>query len=85
MLGITHLRTSSYHPASCGMAERLHRQAKAAIKWHDTCKAVEIVPIVLLGIRTAIKEDLDAAAAEMIYGTGMRLPAEFFLQSASQS
>ncbi|KZC05854.1 hypothetical protein WN55_06851 [Dufourea novaeangliae] len=29
----------------------------------------------------AIKEDLNATAAEMVYGTGIRLPAEFFLPS----
>ena len=35
-LGITHLRTTAYHPESNGMVERLHRQLKAAIKCHDT-------------------------------------------------
>jgi hypothetical protein len=38
-----------------------------------------------LGIRTAMKEDLNATAAEIIYGTGMRLPAEFFLPTKSQT
>ena len=61
------------------MAERLHRQLKAAIKCHDTSNWVEVLPIVLLGIRSAIKEDLNATAAEMIYGAGIRLLAEFFL------
>jgi hypothetical protein len=37
------------------------------------------------GIRTAIKEDLNAIAAELIYGTGIRLPAEFFLPATSQT
>ena len=79
LFGINHLRTTAYHPASNGMVERLHRQLKAAIKCHDTSNWVEILPIVLLGIRTAIKEDLNATAAEMIYGTGIRLPTEFFV------
>ena len=80
LLGVKHLRTTAYHPASDGMVERLHRQLKAAIKCYDTGNWVEILPIVLLGIRTAIKEDLNATAAEMIYGTGIiRLPVEFFL------
>lgn len=35
--------------------------------------------IVLLGIQTAIKENLSATAAEIVYGTGIRLPTEFFL------
>lgn len=60
MLGVKHLRTTAYHPASIGMVERRHRQLKAAIKYHDTCNWVGILPIVLLGIRTAIMEDLNA-------------------------
>ena len=31
MLGIKHLRTTAYHPASNGIVERYHRQLKAAI------------------------------------------------------
>ena len=79
LLGIKHLRTTAYHPASNGMVKRLHRQLKAAIKCHDLSNSVEILPIVSLGIRTAFKEDLNATAAEMVYGTGIRLPAEFFV------
>ena len=79
MLGIKHLRTTAYHPASNGVVERFHRQLKAAIKCHNSSNWVESLPIVLLGIRTAIKEDLSATAAEMIYSTGIRLPAEFFV------
>lgn len=36
LLGVTHLRTTAYHPASNGMVERFHRQLKAAIKCHIT-------------------------------------------------
>ena len=79
MLGIKHLRTTAYHPACNGMVERLHRQLKAAIKCHNSSYWIKSLPIVILGIRTAIKEDLNATAAEMIYGTGIRLPAEFFV------
>ena len=68
ILGIKHLRTTAYHLASNGMVERLHRHHKAAIKCHNSSTWVESLPIVLLGIRTAIKEDLSATAAEMIYG-----------------
>lgn len=78
LLGVKNLRATAYHPASNGMVERFHRQQKAAIKCHDTSNWV--LPIVLLGIRTAMKEDLNGMAAEMIYGTGIRFPAEFFLR-----
>jgi hypothetical protein len=85
LLGIKYLRTTVYHPASNGMVERLHCQLKAAIKCHNTSNWVAVLPIVLLGIRTAIKEDLNATAAELIYGTSIRLPAEFFLPATGQA
>ena len=37
--------------------------------------------IVLLGIRTAVKEDMSASTAEMVYGTTLRLPGEFVAPS----
>ena len=75
LLGSRRARTTAYHPQSNGMVERFHRQLKAALKaqpnptsWTDT------LPLVLLGIRTALKEDLSATAAETVYGTTLRLP-----------
>ncbi|XP_051156384.1 uncharacterized protein LOC127278627, partial [Leptopilina boulardi] len=85
LLGSQHLRTTSYHPQSNGMVERLHRQLKTAIRCHETDNWVSMLPIVLLGIRTAIKDDLKATTAEMIYGTNIRLPAEFFLSSKREA
>uniref|UniRef100_T1DNZ3 Putative secreted protein n=1 Tax=Anopheles aquasalis TaxID=42839 RepID=T1DNZ3_ANOAQ len=38
----------------------------------------EVLPIVLLGLRTAWKEDLEATTAELTYGSTLRLPGEFF-------
>jgi hypothetical protein len=38
-----------------------------------------------MGIRTAIKEDLKATAAELLYGTGIRLAAEFFLPTTGKT
>ena len=61
----------------------LYRQLKAAIECNNTSNWVEILPIVLLGIRTAIKEDLNAT--EMVYGTGIRLPTEFFVPAKQQA
>ncbi len=65
------------------MVERFHRQLKAALKaqpqptaWMDT------LPLILLGIRTALKEDI---SAEMVYGTTLRLPGEFFSPSPTNS
>ncbi|CAK9814075.1 Transposon Ty3-G Gag-Pol polyprotein [Anthophora plagiata] len=67
LLGIKHLRTTAYHPQANGLVERLHRQLKAAIKCHDNSNWIDILPIVLLGIRAALKEDLGTTAAELVY------------------
>ena len=34
--------------------------------------------MVLLGIRTAVKEDLHCTATELVYGTTLHVPGEFF-------
>uniref|UniRef100_A0A1X7UCZ7 Integrase catalytic domain-containing protein n=1 Tax=Amphimedon queenslandica TaxID=400682 RepID=A0A1X7UCZ7_AMPQE len=59
VLGSYCICTTAYHPFANGMVERLHRQLKAAIKClqspHDWLSGL---PGILLGIRTALKEDI---------------------------
>jgi hypothetical protein len=43
------------------------------------------LPLVLLGIPTAIKEVPNATAVEMTYGAGIRLPVEFFVATVRQA
>ena len=38
---------------------------------------IDHLPWALLGIRTTVKEDLRASAAEMVYGTTLTLPGQF--------
>ena len=79
--GIIRNRTTSYHPQLNGMVERFHRQLKAAIMSHESPNPWTItLPAVLLGVRSAVKERLGRSAAEMIYGTTVRLPGEFTKQ-----
>lgn len=77
LLGSQHLRTTAFHPAANGLVERMHRQLKTAIKCHATEKWTEVLPIVLLGMRSAWREDQQASAAELLYGETLRLPGEF--------
>ncbi len=72
-------RTTAYHPQTNGMVERFHRQLKAALKAHLNPEAwIDTLPLVLLGIRTAFKPDLNATVSELVYGTTLRLPGQFF-------
>ena len=74
-----HHTTSSYHQSANGMVERPHRQLKEALKSTDVPGDwVDNLPVVLLGIRSAVKEDLGCCAAELCYGTVLRIPGEFY-------
>ena len=83
VLGSTRIRTTAYHPSANGLVERFHRQLKAAIKCQShPDRWVDALPWVLLGIRSALKEDLQCTTAELVYGTTLRLPGEFIQPSA---
>ena len=72
-------RTTAYHPQANGLVERFHRHLKSALKARLTnSNWVEELPIVLLGIRTTLKDDLSCTSAEMVYGTTLRLPGDYF-------
>ena len=86
LLGSKRARTTAYHPQTNGMVERFHRQLKAALKAQPQPDSwMDALPLVLLGIRTALKEDISSTAAEMVYGTTLRLPGEFFTPSQISS
>lgn len=85
LIGSAHLRTTAYHPAANGMVERFHRQLKSAIVCHADDSWVDTLPLVLLGIRAAWKEDLGTTAAELVYGEPLRLPGEFLATSEKSS
>ena len=77
-LGYTLHHTTTYHPQANGMIERFHRNLKEALKarlrdndW------VLALPWVMLGIRTAPKEDLSCSATEMVFGSTLIVPGEF--------
>src|SRR6201990_3600003 len=86
LLGTSRIRTSAYHPSANGMVERFHRQLKASLAAHPRSERwTEALPFVLLGIRSAMKENLQCTSAELVYGSPLRLPGEFFDPSVSPS
>lgn len=78
LLGVHHIHATAYHPQSNGIIERFHRTLKASLMcaggrdWHDR------LPLVLLGLRSAYREDLKCSSAELVYGQALRIPGEFY-------
>lgn len=60
------------------MIERFHRTMKSAIMCVGSDRWSFKLPLILLGLRSAFKEDMRCSAAEMVYGQSVRLPGEFF-------
>ena len=86
LLGSHRTRTTSYHPAANGIVERFHRQLKAALKAQQHPNQwYEYLPIVLLGIRVTVKDDLGCTPAELVYGTTLALPSQMVAPSKSTS
>ncbi|XP_035209503.1 protein NYNRIN-like [Stegodyphus dumicola] len=83
MLGIRRIRTSPYHSSANGLKERLHRDLKAALKCRNGTRWTTSLPLVLLGLRFSFKQDLAGTSAELVYGTHLRLPSEFFQPSSA--
>ena len=78
-LGFTRIGTAAYHPMVNGLVKRFHRQLKASLKaTEDPSHWTERLPLMLLGIRTAVKADLGHSFSERVYGTTLCLPGEFF-------
>ena len=70
--------TTAYHAAANGMIERFHRPLKAALKCRlQTPSWTKQLPWVLLGLRTAPKEDIGASTAELVYGSPLTVPGAF--------
>jgi len=76
-LGIKHVTTTAYHPQANGMVERFHRQLKEALRARSggTCW-LEHLPWVLLGLRTAPKEEAGISSAEAALGSPLQLPGQ---------
>ena len=78
LLGSKLHHTTAYHPQANGLVERFHRHLKSTIRARlNTPNWLDELPWVLLGIRTAPKEDLHCSSAELVYGTPLTVPGDF--------
>ena len=77
-LGTRLHHTTAYHPQSNGLVERFHRHLKTALRTRLSSPSwTKDLPWVLLGIRTAPKEDLGCSSAELVYGQPLTVPGDF--------
>lgn len=72
-------RLTAFHPVANGMVERWHHFTKTAIRCHNNKEWADVLPTVLLGLHKRIKDDIGAIAAELVYGTTLRICGDFLL------
>lgn len=77
LLGFERKRTNAYNPQMNGMIERFHRTLKAVLMCNKNITWSKALPLILLGLRSAFKEDFNTTPAELLYGESIRLPSDF--------
>lgn len=79
LLGAKHIRTTTYHPCVNGLVERFHRTLKASLSTkHENNNWVDELPLILLSLRNILKDDLKCSPAELVFGTSLSLPGQYF-------
>ena len=74
---VNHITTTAYRPQANGMVERLHRQLKEALRARGAASTwIDHLPWVLLGIRTAPKDESGVLAAEATLGQQLVVPGQ---------
>ena len=86
VLRITRIQTTSFHSQSNGIIERFHRSWKSALGARMAgSDRFSQLSLVMLGLRTALKDDSRFSPAEAVYGTHLSLPDEFIKHSGVSS
>ena len=77
LLGTEQITTTAYNPKGNGMIERVHRRLKEALKALGDRDWLAGLPMILLGLRAAPREESGVSCAEMTFGRTLILPGEF--------
>ena len=77
-MGIEKWRTFPDNPKTNGLIENFLIPLKAVIMTHKTLSWTEVLLTILLDFNCAFKKDIDATPAELVYGTTLRLPGDFY-------
>jgi cleavage and polyadenylation specificity factor subunit 1 len=81
MYGIDLSPTTAFYPAANGLVERMHRSLKTAVMCRAQEHWIDALPLALPGMQTALKADLQASVAELVYGEPLRIPCELLAAS----
>ncbi|GFQ80573.1 reverse transcriptase [Trichonephila clavata] len=77
--------TTAYHPQANGLIEQQHCSIKKALRCYlSSLTWTENVPLILLGLHSAIKQDLGCSSAELVYGSLLKLPGELFFSTSNE-
>ena len=82
ILGISSIKTTSFHPQSNGMIVRFHRSLKSFLQARlASSNWVAHLSLVMLGLRSSPKDEFGLSPAETGYGSNLSLPGEFLEHS----
>ena len=77
LLGADHNTTTAYRPQANGLVERFHRRLKEALRARLAgVDWVAHLPWVMLGVRTAPREDSATSPAQHAFGTSLLVPGQ---------
>ena len=79
-LGSKLSHTCAYHPSANGMCERFNKQVKTFLRAFPDSDWVTNLFWALFGVRSSLKEDFGCSAAQLTFGTSVRLPGQYFHQ-----
>ena len=76
LLGTATNTTTSYQ---YGLVEIIYHTTKAALKAKLASDPnwIDVLPVVMLGMRAAVKQDMHCSAVEMVFGEALRLPGGY--------